>query len=230
MKNEGQIFPRWSNTLAWGSIAGLLLMGGAMICVFAVVSRSPYLTRVDIPLDQPVPFSHEHHVGGMGIDCRYCHTTSEISPFAGVPSTETCMTCHSQIWKDAPILQPIRDSFLSGKPVAWNRVHDLPDFVYFDHSAHVNKGVACRECHGQVDQMPLISRRETLFMGWCLSCHRHPEEAMGPREAVFAPRRPDQHEIDSWLKTRSGQPPSRKMERLASVATQRLTDCSACHR
>ena len=140
------------------------------------------------------------------------------------------MTCHSQVWKDAPVLQPIRDSFLSGKPLAWNRVHDLPDFVYFDHSAHVNKGVACRECHGQVDQMPLISRRETLFMGWCLSCHRHPEEAIGPREAVFAPRPPDQHEIDSWLQTRSGRPPSRKMERLASVTTQRLTDCSACHR
>jgi hypothetical protein len=149
MKNEGQIFPRWCNTLAWGSIAGLVLMGGTMIGLLAVVTRSPYLSRVDIPLEQPVPFSHEHHVGRMGIDCRYCHTTSEISPFAGVPSTVTCMTCHSQVWKDAPVLQPIRDSFLSGKPLAWNRVHDLPDFVYFDHSAHVNKGVACHRARPQ---------------------------------------------------------------------------------
>ena len=140
------------------------------------------------------------------------------------------MTCHSQVWKDAPVLQPVRDSFLSGKPIAWNRVHDLPDFVYFDHSAHVNKGVACRECHGRVDQMPLISRQETLFMGWCLACHRHPEQALGPREAVFAPRPPDQNEVRSWLQVHTGRPPSRETGRLPSVTTQRLTDCTACHR
>lgn len=146
-------------------------------------ARSDYLTNLDTPVDQPMLFSHRHHAGDLGIDCLYCHTSVEESAFAGIPSTETCMTCHSQLFTDSPMLEPVRESFASGEPIAWNRVHKLPEFVYFDHSIHVNKGVNCVDCHGDVADMPLISQQETLRMDWCLSCHRQHEPTAAPRHS-----------------------------------------------
>jgi hypothetical protein len=132
-----------------------------------------------------VQFSHEHHVAGLGIDCRYCHTSVEHTNYAGMPSTKTCMTCHSQIWTNAELLKPVRDSFREDKPIRWTRVHDLPDYVQFNHSIHVQKGIGCVSCHGRVDQMPLMWKTQSLYMEWCLSCHREPEKHVRPRDKVF---------------------------------------------
>src|SRR5438874_9464915 len=170
-----QIFHPSTNTISRVSIAGLIGVLGLTAAVAGGFFESTYLTGVNVPQDQPVPFSHQHHVGGLGIDCRYCHTTVETAAFAGMPASETCMSCHSQIWKDSPLLAPVRDSFRTGKPLVWTRVHDLPDFVYFNHSIHVAKGIGCESCHGRVDQMPLMRKDASLLMEWCLHCHRHPE-------------------------------------------------------
>lgn len=174
------------------------------------------------PIEQPVPFSHKHHVKDDGIDCRYCHTTVEKSPSAGMPSTDICMTCHSQIFKDAPMLEPIRESFRKNIPIHWNRVNHLPDFVYFNHSIHVNKGIGCATCHGTVDEMPLMWRAAPLTMQWCLNCHRHPEKYIRPREHVFnmhwRPKEEDQAAL------------GRKLIELYRVQKGRITDCSTCHR
>jgi hypothetical protein len=173
------------------------------------------------PVTQPIPFSHKHHVGDDGIDCRYCHTTVEKSSFAGMPSTEICLSCHSQLFRDSPLLAPLHASARSAVPVAWNRVHDLPDFVYFDHSIHVSKGVACRSCHGRIDQMPLTWRVASLDMQWCLQCHRNAGQHVGPQRDVFlmADARPVRPQ-DMVSLARQGQLQS----------TRRLTDCSTCHR
>lgn len=182
---------------------------------------SPYTTRQGIALDQPVPFSHKHHVSGLGIDCRYCHTTVEKSASAGMPPTETCMTCHSQVWTDAPVLQAVRDSWATGKPIVWNRVHDTPDFVFFNHGIHVQKGIGCSTCHGRVDEMPFVSQEHTLWMKWCLDCHRTPEQEIRPREKVFdmAYEKPkDQRQI------------GRELVAKYHVETRDLQDCSMCHR
>jgi hypothetical protein len=180
-----QIFHPSTNTLSRVSLFGALFAVAGLAWVGAQVTRSPYVTQAYVVRDQPVPFSHKHHVSGLGIDCRYCHTSVEESSFAGIPPTKTCMTCHSQIWSDSPMLEPVRESFRSGRSLEWTRVHDLPDFVYFDHSIHVNKGVGCDTCHGRVDQMPLMWRENTLQMEWCLECHRNPEQYVRPREEVF---------------------------------------------
>jgi hypothetical protein len=171
--------------------------------------------------DQPIPFSHERHVAGNGIDCRYCHTSVEESNFAGIPPTETCMSCHSQILTDAPMLEPVRESFRSGTPIQWNRVHDLPDFVYFNHSIHVKKGVGCETCHGRVDRMPLMWKQNTLQMEWCLECHRAPEQFIRPRDQVFTMGyvpAGDQLEI------------GRKLVQEYHINVKQLTNCSICHR
>ena len=151
-----QIFHRNSNIYSRLSIAALVLFGGALGAALAGLNWSDYNTGRNQFIDQPVQFSHKHHVGGMGIDCRYCHTSVEESAFANIPPTKTCMNCHSQIWATAPILEPVRASFRDGKPLQWTRVHDLPDFVYFNHSIHVKQGVGCATCHGRVDEMPLM--------------------------------------------------------------------------
>jgi hypothetical protein len=169
-----QIFHRSTNTIARVSILGAVFIIAALAWVAGGVIRSPYLTEVGVARDQPVPFSHQHHVGGIGIDCRYCHTSVEKSSFAGIPPTKTCMNCHSQVWADSPVLEPVRASFRENRPIHWTRVNDLPDFVYFDHSIHVHRGVTCETCHGQVAAMPLTSRQQTLHMEWCLECHRDP--------------------------------------------------------
>jgi hypothetical protein len=181
-----QIFHKSFNSLAKVSIvAGGLVALTAVGYAALLFNRNPAVTQVGISREQPVPFSHDHHVGGLGIDCRYCHTTVEVSAKAGVPPTKTCMTCHSQVWKDAPLLEPVRASFREDKSLEWLRIHDLPDFVYFDHSIHVKKGVGCETCHGRVDKMPLMIRQNTLNMEWCLECHRDPVKNLRPREAVY---------------------------------------------
>src|SRR6266540_2414904 len=159
-----QIFHRSTNTLSRVSIFGAVFIIAALVIIISVLIRSPYFTEARVVRDQPVPFSHKHHVSGIGIDCRYCHTSVEESAFAGIPPTKTCMTCHSQIWADSPVLEPVRASLRNDTSIEWNRVHDLPDFVYFDHSIHVNKGIGCASCHGRVDQMALTWQENSLHM------------------------------------------------------------------
>ncbi len=218
----GQLFHRSTNFIARFTIFGL----GFVVAGFALAlwefNRSPWATGAYVPKVQPVPFSHEHHVRGLGIDCRYCHTTVERSAFAGIPPVKTCMTCHSQIWTNAALLAPVRDAYRSGQPLEWTRVHDLPDFVYFNHSIHVNKGIGCVTCHGRVDTMPITWQVNTLQMRWCLSCHRDPEKFLRPRSEVF---------------NMEYTPPVAQAvlgKRLASeyhiLNVRKMTDCVTCHR
>jgi hypothetical protein len=177
------------------------------------------MTQVHTARDQPIQFSHERHVAGNGIDCRYCHTSVEESGFAGIPPTKTCMNCHSQIFANSPFLEPVRESFRTGRSIEWTRVHDLPDYVYFNHSIHVNKGIGCTTCHGQVDRMPLMWQEQSLQMEWCLDCHRKPERYVRPRDKVFSVDYvppPDQLELGKRL--------------VAEYHIQKLTSCSTCHR
>src|SRR5881628_858078 len=180
-----QIFHPSTNTFSRVTIFGAVIVIVVLALVGGSLQRSSYTTEVGTPREQPVPFSHRHHVGGIGIDCRYCHTSVEDSAFAGIPPTATCMTCHWRLWADSPTLEPVRESFRTGRSLEWTRVHDLADFVYFDHSVHVAKGVACVTCHGRVDRMPLVWKNASLLMEWCLDCHRHPQDFIGPREEVF---------------------------------------------
>lgn len=214
-----QIFRPSANTIAKLSIVlGGLLAAGGLILMNAV-DRSPYVTGVNIPPEQPVPFSHKHHVTQIGLDCRYCHTSVEKAAYAGIPATETCMSCHTQIWADAPMLEPVRESWRSGRSLEWTRVHDLPEYVYFNHSIHVNKGMSCAVCHGRVDQMPLVWKVNTLHMSWCLDCHRQPEKYIRPKEEVFnmayEPTE-DQMVLGARL--------------VEEYKVRKLTDCSYCHR
>jgi hypothetical protein len=214
-----QIFHRSANTIARVSIFGAVFFIAGLLGLLAEVNRSPWMTSARTMRDQPIQFSHERHVAGNGIDCRYCHTAVEDSSFAGIPPTRTCMNCHSQIFANSPFLEPVRESFRTGRSLQWNRVHDLPDFVYFDHSIHVHKGVGCTTCHGQVDRMPLMWQEKSLQMEWCLDCHRSPERYVRPREAVFrvdyVPP-PDQAEVGKRL--------------VEQYQIQKLTSCSTCHR
>jgi hypothetical protein len=187
-----QIFHRSSNTISRASIVLLLIVVSGALWAFAELQRSSFYSWRGVAREQPVPFSHQHHVSGLGIDCRYCHTSVETSNFAGIPPTKTCMNCHAQIWTNAPMLEPVRESFRSGKSLVWTRVNSLPDYVYFDHSIHVAKGVGCNECHGQVNRMPLMLAANTLQMEWCLSCHRAPEKALRPH---FVADKPNEDQV-----------------------------------
>jgi len=212
-----QIFHPLANALARFTIFGALGFGLVLTGVLYALASSDYTTQVRVVRAQPVDFSHQHHVAGLGLDCRYCHSSVETSSFAGLPSTEVCMNCHSQIWSDSPKLEPVRTSFRAGgKPLAWTRVTDLPDFVHFEHSIHVQKGIACAECHGEVDRMPLTWRAASLQMRWCLDCHRTTEDHVAPRSQVFLSRSPA--------------PSSEERRILAETYRVRHpTDCSACH-
>jgi hypothetical protein len=179
-----QTFHPAANVIAKASIFGGVFIVAVVGWFLSVIDTSPYYTNQGVARAQPVPFSHEHHVNGVGINCYYCHTSVTTSAFAGLPPTKTCMTCHSQIWTNAAILQPVRDSWNMNKPLEWTRVNKLPDFVYFNHSIHVNKGIGCNVCHGQVNHMPLMYQAQTLRMGWCLDCHRNPEQYIRPRDEV----------------------------------------------
>jgi hypothetical protein len=179
--------------------------------------------KVGVASEQPVPFSHKHHVAELGIDCRYCHTGVDTSSYAGVAPTETCMTCHSQIWTNAPLLQPVRDSAQSNKPLAWRQVTSIPNYVYFNHSAHVNRGVACVSCHGRVDQMAMTYQAVEMKMSWCLACHREPEKHLVPTSQVTKPE-PDLHAngFVGW-----NVPP---LPPLTAQEKVHLTNCTTCHR
>jgi Cytochrome c7 and related cytochrome c len=214
-----QIFPRSANKYARGSIVAVGLLLATLGASLYALSKSSYMTRAQTVVDQPVQFSHQHHVGGIGIDCRYCHTTVETAASAGIPPTKTCMNCHSQIWSTSPFLEPVRASFRDDTPLRWTRVHDLPDFAYFNHSVHVKKGVGCSTCHGRVDRMPLMYQENSLQMEWCLDCHMNPEKYVRPREAVF--------QMDY-------EPPADQLElgrRLVKeYDIESLISCSTCHR
>ena len=217
-----QIFTRHANTLARAGLVAVAVGGAVFGWLVVTVPRSDFITRRGEARPQPVQFSHAHHVGGMGFDCRYCHTSVEQSRFAGIPPTQTCMNCHSQLFTDAPLLEPVRASFRDDTPIAWTRVHDLADFVYFDHSIHVAKGVGCATCHGPVDRMPLMFKAETLQMDWCLDCHRDPARYLRPRDEVFNMRYaapPDQLELGRRL-----------VEEYDVAEPALLTNCSTCHR
>ncbi|MDE2831178.1 MAG: cytochrome c3 family protein [Gemmatimonadota bacterium] len=220
-----QLFPRGSNAYARISIVVVLVVVGTGLTILLNTNRLHYTTDVQVAKKQPVPFSHKHHVTGVGLDCRYCHTSVEESSFANIPPVETCMTCHSQIWTESPLLEPIRESYRTGNPIEWVRVHDLPDFVYFDHSIHVHKGIGCQTCHGQVDQMPLMWKVNALNMEWCLECHRTPEKYVRPREEVFnmawTPMDERGHAVSQALLG---------AQLVQDYDINPSTDCSTCHR
>lgn len=220
-----QIFHHSTNTLAKLSIFGAIFILLAAMWALAEINRSSYNTGQYIERQQPVQFSHKHHSGDDGIDCRYCHTSVETSSSAGMPSTQTCMNCHSQIWADSPYLEPVRESWKSGKPIEWTRVHDLPDYVYFNHSIHVAKGVGCASCHGQVDEMPLMYQASSLQMEWCLQCHREPEKFIRPKDKIYDMKWRLQNKSEAELK--EGQ---RLKEEYHILNARTLTSCSTCHR
>ena len=214
-----QIFHRSANTLSNVSIFGALFIVAGLIGLAMEINRSSYMTGAQVIREQPIQFSHQHHVQSIGIDCRYCHTSVETAAFAGIPPTKTCMNCHSQIWSTSPFLEPVRASFRDDRSLRWLRVHDLPDFVYFDHSVHVKNGIGCETCHGRVDQMPLMLQEHTLQMEWCLDCHRNPARYVRPRSEIYTmgyrPQGP-QSVIGPQL--------------IREYGITGRTSCSACHR
>ncbi len=214
-----QLFRPSTNSIAKVSIAAAVLLVFSTIGIAYMIDRGPGVTDVDIAPVQPIYFSHKHHVKDDGIDCRYCHTSVETSGYAGLPATETCMTCHSQIWNNASVTEPIRQSWASGESIKWTRVHDLPDYVYFNHSIHVAKGIGCSTCHGQINEMPWVYKANTLYMNWCLNCHRNPAQYIRPKAEVFNMdyKYPDnQAQIGAQL--------------VKDYHVQSLVDCMTCHR
>jgi len=216
-----QIFHPSMKVFSRASVVVFLVVLAAGLSVVAGIYRSSYTTNVNVPREQPVPFSHEHHVNGLGISCGYCHTTAEVSSFAGIPPTHTCMTCHSQIWTTSPMLEPVRISYATNRPLQWVRVHDLPDFAYFDHSIHLAKGMGCSTCHGSVNLMPLTWKTHSLQMQWCLECHRAPEQHIRPREEVYNM---------TYVQPEDQSAFGLKLLKTYDVKTEYLTDCSICHR
>jgi hypothetical protein len=217
-----QLFRPASNTIAKVSIVVVILLLGTTLGIAYIADRGTWMTFVRVAPEQPIPFSHKHHVKDDGIDCRYCHTSVETSHYAGLPATEICMTCHSQIWSNASVTQPIRDSWASGKSIEWRRVHDLPDFVYFNHSIHVNKGIGCSTCHGHVDEMPLTYRVNNLYMDWCVNCHRQPAKYIRPRSEVF--------NIDYEYPSNQAELGPKLVAEYHVQDARTLTDCFTCHR
>ncbi|WP_431271830.1 cytochrome c3 family protein [Dankookia sp. P2] len=215
-----QLFPPWATLVARLALVSGVLLPFCLVGLLMALQYTPYVTGQTITPEQTVPFSHEHHVGGLGIECRYCHTSVEKSRFAGLPPTHTCMTCHSQLWTNAAVLEPVRRSLAEDRPIRWRRVNALPDYVYFDHSIHVAKGVGCTSCHGPVDTMPLMRQAVPLTMGWCLDCHRNPAPHLRPEGEIFA---------GHWS------PPADQDKRGAAlidhygISTEHLADCSVCH-
>jgi len=214
-----QIFHRSTNTISRVSIYGSVVLIAVLGYAADVVTETSYVTEVHNARPQPVPFSHKHHAGELGLDCRYCHTSVEVSSSAGMPPTQTCMSCHSQIWTNASMLEPVRASFRDSTPIAWTRVNAVPDFVYFNHSIHIAKGVGCTTCHGPIAEMNITWRAQSLYMRWCLECHNAPEKYLRPRSEVFNAfyePPPDQEALGLRL--------------MKEYKVQRLTACTTCHR
>lgn len=199
------------------SLAGALVAGTVWWWVWP---RTDYLRHTRWTVEQPVPFSHQHHVAGLGLDCRFCHTTVETAADAGLPPTYTCMTCHSQIWTNAAILAPVRRSLADNTPLVWHRINDLPGYVYFDHAIHIAKGVGCSSCHGEVAAMPLMHKARTFTMGFCLDCHMNPGPNLRPKDQIFN---------TEWHRTKDTPSPESLMAQY-QIGGRRLTDCSICHR
>jgi menaquinone reductase, multiheme cytochrome c subunit len=210
--------PEWLNRAR--PLVGAVLIGVPVYLVFLLYAGgSPQTTDVGYMPGQPVAYSHQVHVGKMGMDCRYCHTTVETAAFAAVPPTAVCMNCHKTIAPDAESIEPLRRSMKTGKPVPWVRVHDLPDYVYFDHHAHIGRGVACVSCHGRVDRMEQVYQAERLSMGWCLECHRDPAPKIRPVEFVTDM---------NWVPDEDAQTLGQRLMKEHNISPS--TDCSACHR
>jgi hypothetical protein len=217
-----QVFPPAMNIISKVTLFGSFVLAAFIMWVCLIFTRSSYGTGAGLVHLQPVPFSHEHHVGILGIDCRYCHTSVEHSSFAGIPPTKTCMNCHSQIWVGSTMLEPVRESYRTNRSLHWQRVYSLPGFTYFDHSIHVHKGIGCSTCHGQVDEMPLMFQVPSLLMEWCLECHRNPERAVRPREEVFNMKyRAPKNQLEL----------GRKLVKEYDIQDPKtLTSCTVCHR
>jgi len=216
-----QLFPPSINIISRVVIVGLILSVAGLAGFVYLLVNSPYMTEVGMAKQQPAPFSHRQHVGELGLDCRYCHSSVTRSDFAGIPATETCLGCHRDVASEAPSLELVRASYQNNQPLEWIRVHDLPDFVYFNHGIHVNKGIGCETCHGRVDQMPVVGKVQTLYMEWCLECHRQPERFVRPQSEVFSmgwESSPDQATLGPQLVTEYG------------IKVAQLSDCSICHR
>ncbi|NJM52299.1 MAG: cytochrome c3 family protein [Blastocatellia bacterium] len=216
-----QLFHSSANYIAKASLVGAVLLAAGAGFVYTIVARSSYITGQFIERQQPVQFSHKHHTGDDGIDCRYCHTSVETADSAGMPPTQTCMNCHSQIWSDSPYLEPVRASYRENKPIEWVRVHDLPEYVYFNHSIHVNKGVGCSTCHGDIANMASVYQQNTLQMEWCIACHKDITPNLRPKSEIFNTAYQDnlsqqeKEELAKGYKIRS---------------RDLMTSCSMCHR
>jgi len=247
-----QLFPPYANTIATASLFVAAGVPFVLLVAGTQITNSPANTKVDNPLDQPVPFSHKHHAKELGIDCRFCHSNVEDNAQASVPSTEVCMTCHSQIWTNSPMLDPVRSSWETGTPLQWNKVNSVPDFVYFNHSIHIDRGVNCNTCHGPVQEMPITWKGQAFRMSWCLDCHNDPAKFLvqpvggdnkSPREQVFmlyrkvAEGRPLN---ESELALAEGLPSQipqdethtemgKKLVKDRKINVQQLKDCYICH-
>jgi hypothetical protein len=216
-----QLFRPGANSIAVAVIVAVFAVPAIAVALAYFIWQSPYATDQNLTRTQPVPFSHAHHVGDLGLDCRMCHVGVEKSAFAGIPSTHVCMTCHSQIWTNAQMLAPVRASYASGIPLHWERVNRVPDYVFFDHSIHVAKGIGCAVCHGPVQKMALMRQAQPLTMGWCLECHRDPARYIRPKDQVFNM---------TWTASPDQAEQGRKLILQYLIHTEHLTDCSTCHR
>lgn len=251
-----QVFKPSSNSIAKIAVMSIAAFPFVAGLGLAVMSRSPMNTKVEVPRNQPVPFSHQHHAWELGIDCRYCHVGVEKSAFAGVPGSETCMSCHSQIWTNSPLLEPVRKSYETGTPIRWVRVNKLPEFVFFNHSIHITRGINCNTCHGPVEDMPITYKGNSFQMAWCLDCHRAPEKFLSrnedPNDPKMATMSPRDQVFHTYWKLQSGKDLSARDKELMrgdlapatgeeldkgrevvsayGVKVQQLADCSVCHR
>jgi hypothetical protein len=216
-----QIFRPRADTFIRLTLVAIPLAVVLLLLLSYQYQASSTVTGMGWTPEQPVPFSHKHHVGGLGLDCRYCHTGVENADFAGLPPTATCMTCHSQLWTNAAMLAPVRQSLAEGKPIRWTRVYSLPDYVYFDHSVHINNGVGCTSCHGDMTTQPLTQQKTPLTMGWCLDCHRDPGRHLRPAKDIFDPHVPDPNNSPERAKA---------LLRHYLINTENMTNCYVCHR
>jgi hypothetical protein len=228
-----QVFHKSMNAVTRIMVIGLPLLASGAFVSLAAFFRSDYTTGVREVVEQPVPFSHLHHVGQLGIGCLYCHSGVETSAVAGIPPTKTCMNCHQQMWTGSDMLQPVRDSYKNKTPIVWNKVHNVPHYTYFNHSIHLGKGIGCYSCHGEIDKMPLVFQSKTLLMEWCLDCHREPEKHLRPKSEVFNMRFKPQDVIDP----KTGKPYTDQYalgkdlkEKHLIRDKNTLTNCSMCHR